>query len=443
MGFPSYWYFWFFPLRRSGRWYSPYMWTFGITLLLWCYFVWLRGSCLIRIWSIYHVGKDEPPRKCGWTRGDIHRVVADFRDAFECIHSFILFSVLWCQQILVFSITYAEEAQHLQLERRAPTRQGRCCRETNCGKVAYRYPARSFRVCRTRNPSWTISRDPLLRAVRFSSTRTPSTLTSASNRSTFTTRGEVCRIILLKENRDVFLQGVLSRASCRLSNNYVKKKGIAKENIQTIRAIVISRNIDLRAGVFNGTAWRCHSRDNISTIDEVFSECLAYAARSPRHGGEPDPSRTIGRTSVFFLSLLALNDFGKWTNMSLFLFLDKLFVYDQVISGTIKLTTTWTFASRNDQRALELELLPGSHIFPWSSSRSDLMSFDSVLSFFPSSRVFSLRPAHHDPPVHTVQQKNSESRCSTNWWWHRTSWNLWNQKVPEIRRSHDQRNKIM
>ena len=32
------------------------------------------------------------------------------------------------------------------------------------------------------------------------------------------------------------------------------------------------------AGDFNGTAWRCRSLDNSSTIDEVFSDCLAYAA---------------------------------------------------------------------------------------------------------------------------------------------------------------------
>ena len=47
---------------------ATYMWAFGITLLLWCYFVWLRGSCLISIWSIHHVVKDEPPRNFGWTR---------------------------------------------------------------------------------------------------------------------------------------------------------------------------------------------------------------------------------------------------------------------------------------------------------------------------------------------------------------------------------------
>ena len=82
------------------------------------------------------------------------------------------------------------------------------------------------------------------------------------------------------------LQGVLSRASFRraaasgqkvftvlslhISNIYAKKKGIAKKIIQTIRAFMISQDIGLVAGDFNGTAWRCRSRDNISTIDEVF-----------------------------------------------------------------------------------------------------------------------------------------------------------------------------
>ena len=85
------------------------------------------------------------------------------------------------------------------------------------------------------------------------------------------------------------LQGVLSRASFRraaasgqkvftvfslhISNIYAKKKGIAKKIIQTFRALMISQNMDSVAGDFNGTAWRCRSRDNISTIDEVLSDC--------------------------------------------------------------------------------------------------------------------------------------------------------------------------
>ena len=82
------------------------------------------------------------------------------------------------------------------------------------------------------------------------------------------------------------LQGVVSRASFRraaskgqtaftvislyINNFFVKKRGIAKKIIQAVRALMISQNIDLVAGDFNGAAWRCRSRDNISTIDEVF-----------------------------------------------------------------------------------------------------------------------------------------------------------------------------
>ena len=85
------------------------------------------------------------------------------------------------------------------------------------------------------------------------------------------------------------LQGVLSRASFRraaasgqkvftvlslhINNVFAKKRGIAKKIIRTVRALMISQNIDFLAGDFNGAAWRCRSRDNISTIDEVFSDC--------------------------------------------------------------------------------------------------------------------------------------------------------------------------
>ena len=85
------------------------------------------------------------------------------------------------------------------------------------------------------------------------------------------------------------LQGVLSRAifrrppvsgqkyftvlSLHTSNIHAKKKGIAKKLILTLRAIMISQEVDLVAGDFNGTAWRCRSRDNLSTVDEAFADC--------------------------------------------------------------------------------------------------------------------------------------------------------------------------
>ena len=60
-----------------------------------------------------------------------------------------------------------------------------------------------------------------------------------------------------------------------------QEKRYFQEIMQTIRALVISQKIDLVAGDFNGTAWRCRSRDNISTIDEVFSDCALPTPQGP------------------------------------------------------------------------------------------------------------------------------------------------------------------
>ena len=92
------------------------------------------------------------------------------------------------------------------------------------------------------------------------------------------------------------MQGVLSRASFRrppLSGqknfySYVstykqlqKKRSIAKKLILTICAIMIGQQIDLVAGDFNGTAWRCSNRDNMSTIDEAFADCALPTPPGP------------------------------------------------------------------------------------------------------------------------------------------------------------------
>ena len=93
------------------------------------------------------------------------------------------------------------------------------------------------------------------------------------------------------------MQGVLSRASFRrpplsgrkfftvlslhTSNIYAKTRGIAKKLILTIRAIMISQQVDLVAGDFNGTAWRRRSRNNLSTIDEAFTDCALYTPLGP------------------------------------------------------------------------------------------------------------------------------------------------------------------
>ena len=93
------------------------------------------------------------------------------------------------------------------------------------------------------------------------------------------------------------LQGGVSRASFRraaassqtlftvlslhINNVYAKKRGIAKKIIQAVRSLMISQDIDLVAGDFNGAAWRCRSRDNLSSIDEAFADCALPTAPGP------------------------------------------------------------------------------------------------------------------------------------------------------------------
>ena len=58
-------------------------------------------------------------------------------------------------------------------------------------------------------------------------------------------------------------------------------RGIAKKIIQTVRALMICQDIDLVAGDFNGAAWRCRSRDNLSSIDEAFADCALLSPPGP------------------------------------------------------------------------------------------------------------------------------------------------------------------
>ena len=128
------------------------------------------------------------------------------------------------------------------------------------------------------------------------------------NKDTFYPNVDVKSIYLHDTRRDLpaqvmegeqgwVLQGVLSRAifrrppvsgqkyftvlSLRIRNIDAKKKGIAKKLILTLRAIMTSQEVDLVAGDFNGTAWRHRSRDNLSTIDEAFSDCALPTPPGP------------------------------------------------------------------------------------------------------------------------------------------------------------------
>ena len=115
--------------------------------------------------------------------------------------SVFLFSVIWRQQILFFSITCAQEAQHLQLEP-WPRRGREDAFEKHIAVKWYivtckKHLTMLITIFFKNDFTW-----PTIRAARFSSTRTLSTLTSASNLFTFMTQGEACKIKLLKENRD-------------------------------------------------------------------------------------------------------------------------------------------------------------------------------------------------------------------------------------------------
>ena len=66
-----------------------------------------------------------------------------------------------------------------------------------------------------------------------------------------------------------------------MNNVHAKKRGIGKKLILTIGAVMLDENVDLVAGDFNGVAWRCDNRNNISTIEEAFADCALPMPPSP------------------------------------------------------------------------------------------------------------------------------------------------------------------
>ena len=138
------------------------------------------------------------------------------------------------------------------------------------------------------------------------------------------------------------MQGILSRASFRrptlsgqetftvlslhISHFDAKKRGIAKKLILTIRAFMTGQQIDVVAGDFHGTAWRCSNRNNISTIDEAFAECIANAAVPCTTDGTRFDYKQLGRRATGFRWLLYKASIP---------FLAKLFVFAQTIKVAI------------------------------------------------------------------------------------------------------------
>ena len=128
------------------------------------------------------------------------------------------------------------------------------------------------------------------------------------------------------------MQGVLLRASFRrspvsgqkyftvlslhISNIYAKKKGIAKKLILTLRAIMISQEVDLVAGDFNGTAWRCRSKDNLGTIDEAFTDRVLPTPPGPTPLWGPGSIPDNWADVCGFLKLPGSTAFGKCMSMT-------------------------------------------------------------------------------------------------------------------------------
>ena len=263
---------------------TSYMRTFGVTVLLWCDVVWLRGSGPAWFGSIYFLGSNERwrniDRTCEWYSQDWGRFPWRFWKK-----SVFFFSVRWSQHFLIKHLCRRDSASTTgtlgpDVEKKMLSK-----RKLRWSGISLPYR----KLLNTSNTKFFVNGStwPILRAVRFSSTRTRSTLTPAFNQFTFMTQGELYDHIVEGE-RGWVLQSVVSRASFRratasgqkaftvlslhINNVFAKKKGIAKKVIQTIRAIMISQDNDLVACDFTGTAWRCRRRDNLSSIDEVFSD---------------------------------------------------------------------------------------------------------------------------------------------------------------------------
>ena len=191
---------------------------------------------------------------------------------------------------------------------RAVLRHGRTCSEVWRANLHWqtkrrssfaqlqRWSRRQGGLSWTRFSSRTISLYSTMRVARFSSTRTFSTLTSTSNRRTFMIPGGACKIILLKENRDGFYKTFFHvlHFVADSSGHYM-----------------ISQEVDLVVGDFNGTAWWCHSRDDNSYWWSFLLIVLCLRHWAPHRWWDLDPTRTTQQTSVDFSTSLALSVSGK------------------------------------------------------------------------------------------------------------------------------------
>ena len=112
--------------------------------------------------------------------------------------------------------------------------------------MAPHHLARSFRLRQPRYPFMNAFMWVTLQVVRSSSTRTPSTLTLMSSPYIFTTRGEVYKIILSKENMDGLTRCCISRflsTCCIQWSNSLHRSLFAHQEIFMPRKEVLPRKL--------------------------------------------------------------------------------------------------------------------------------------------------------------------------------------------------------
>ena len=121
-----------------------------------------------------------------------------------------------------------------------------------------------------------------------------------------------------------------------------KKRYYQEAHPRQIRVIMIGQQIDVVAGDFNGTAWRCRNRDNISSIDEAFADCALPTPPALHHCGDLVRFQTTGLTSVDSLRHQVLIGIGKCACTAHFPSLAKLLAYVQPIKVAImRHGSTW------------------------------------------------------------------------------------------------------
>ena len=82
-------------------------------------------------------------------------------------------------------------------------------------------------------------------------------------------------------------QKILEVLSLHIGNIYAKKRGIGKKLILSIRAVMLGEHVDLVADDFQGAAWRCSNRCNISTIEKASADCALRTPPGPTPLWEP------------------------------------------------------------------------------------------------------------------------------------------------------------